>query len=98
LTYLIIYSILYKARQTEFTVLNIVTHFSILHAGGRVVIHDSDFKLVQSKFELAIAEATPFNCSARGGGAKAPYSYLAHAQGVMQLVCPSVVRWPDPDV
>jgi hypothetical protein len=44
-----------------------------MRAGG----HYSDFKLVQStrtaKFELAIAEATPFNYSTRGGGAKAPY-------------------------
>jgi hypothetical protein len=48
----------------------IVTDFSILHAGG----HYSYFKLVQStrnaKFELAIAEATPFNYSARGAGQK----------------------------
>jgi hypothetical protein len=46
-----------------------------MRAGG----HYSDFKLVWStrnaKFELAIAEATPFNYSARGGGANAPYSY-----------------------
>jgi hypothetical protein len=39
----------------------------------------SDFRLVQStrnaKFVLMMAETTPFNYSARGGGAKAPYSY-----------------------
>jgi hypothetical protein len=43
--------------------------------------HYSDFKLVQStrnsKFELAIAKATLFNYSARGGGAKAAiYIYI----------------------
>jgi hypothetical protein len=41
--------------------------------------HYSDFKLVQSmknaKLELAIAKATPFNYSARGGRTKAPHSY-----------------------
>jgi hypothetical protein len=41
-----------------------------MRAGG----HYSYFKLVQStrnaKFELAIAEAMPFDYSARGGGAK----------------------------
>jgi hypothetical protein len=46
-----------------------------MRAGGQY----SDFELVQStrnaKFELVIAEATPFNYSDRGGGAKAPYSY-----------------------
>ena len=36
--------------------------------------HYSDFKLVKECwFELAIAESTPFNYSARGGGAKVPY-------------------------
>jgi hypothetical protein len=59
----------------------IVTDFSILHAAGG---HYLDFKLVQStrnaKFELAIAEATPFNYSAQGGGAKAPYSYCIQSE------------------
>jgi hypothetical protein len=51
------------------------TFWFYMRAGG----HYSDFKLVRStrnaKFELAIAEATLFIYSARGGGANAPYSY-----------------------
>ena len=50
----------------------IVTDFSILQAGGQSLFR---FKVARNaKFELAIAEATPFNCSTRGGGAKVPYS------------------------
>jgi hypothetical protein len=67
--------ILFKAWKTEFTV--IVTDFWTFRFCMRAGGHFSDFKLVHStrnaKFELAIAEATPFNYSARGGGAKAQY-------------------------
>jgi hypothetical protein len=56
-----------------------------MQAGG----HYSDFKLVQSmrnaKFELAIAEATPFNYSAQGGWAKAPYSYCIQSEMIFFL-------------
>ena len=45
--------------------------------------HHSDFKLgKECENELAITEATPFNCSARGSGAKLPYI----VQGVVTTI------------
>ena len=56
---------MHKARQTKFTVYR---HRLFDFACGWAVIIHSDFKLVKN--EVAIAEATPFNCSAQGVGAK----------------------------